>query len=310
MTDENQQVLDLFCGAGGLSRGFEVAGYDVMAGFDSDEAAVDTFRYNHPSVGLVEDLRALHPSDAPVAPRQVDGIIGGPPCQDFSVANYFSRGGEKTNLVFIFADWVEYMNPQFFVMENVVGIKSTGDVFAELLDAFPEDYTVGHATLDAANFGVPQTRQRVFIVGNKDADVSFPDGDEDSVTVGDVFEDLPRVEAGETDETLPNHRAPNHQQKTIERIESANQGESLYDSWTERIRLDPTEPAPTLKAGQRINYHFGHPWIPRGLTVRERARLQSFPDNFVFCGSLTDQRTQTGDAVPPLLAAAVAAAVP
>jgi DNA (cytosine-5)-methyltransferase 1 len=231
-------------------------------------------------------------------------IIGGPPCQDFSVANRFSRGGEKTNLVFIFADYVSYFSPDAFVMENVVGIRSTDNVFERLLDEFRElGYDVSDRTLSSDEYGVPQKRKRVFIVGTNDS-VSFdwPNPTDERFTVSDSFDGLPELDAGEQDDSINDHRAPNHQQKTIDRINGTKCGEPLYDSWTEKIRLDPEKAAPTLKAGKRANYHFGHPHSDRGLTIRERARLQSFPDNFSFKGTLTEKRTQTGNAVPPRLA--------
>lgn len=304
---ETKTTLDLFSGAGGLSCGFDQAGFNTILAIDNDDRAIETIRRNIATAGLVEDLTEFHPEDAPIDKAQVDGVVGGPPCQDFSVANFFSRGGERTNLVFVFAKWVKQYNPDFFVMENVVGIKSTDNVFEELLDTFPDKYDVQHKTLNAQDFGVPQRRNRVIIVGTK-GDFEFPSGGGSS-TVSDAFDGLPYVEAGETDDSVFNHRAPNHQQSTIDRIANCDQGDPLFDSWTEKIRLVPDEVAPTLKAGKRANYHFGHPEIPRGLTIRERARLQGFPDDYEFMGGVTDQRTQTGNAVPPPMAKAVAAAI-
>lgn len=299
-------TIDLFSGAGGLTKGFDDAGFTPLLAIDKSEPAIETLRHNLPAVGLVEDLTELRPAQAPISKTHVDGVIGGPPCQDFSVANYLSRGGEKTNLVFVFSEWVSHYEPEFFVMENVGGIKSVGDTFSELISSFPNEYTISHATLNAADFGVAQNRNRVFIVGMQSGQFTFPSSGGDSVNVSEAFKGLSPIKAGESDSNIPNHRAPNHQQKTIDRIANTEQGGELYESWSERIRLEDDSPAPTLKAGQRANYHFGHPSIPRGLTVRERARLQGFPDDYIFKGTITEQRTQTGNAVPPPVAKAIA----
>ena len=259
-------TLDLFCGAGGLSLGSELSGNRTLAGVDIDESAISTFRHNLPAVGITTNLTEREPSTLPVSKEQVDMIIGGPPCQDFSVANRFSRGGEKTNLVFVYASYVEHFEPDVFVMENVVGIRTTDDVFDRLCENFRElGYDVTDKTLSADDFGVPQKRKRVFVVGTKNG-VSFewPDSTTETKTVEDAFAGLPDIKSGEKDDSFSNHRAPNHQQKTIDRIADRDWGEALYDSWTEKIRLDPRKPAPTLKAGQRANYHFGHPYADRG----------------------------------------------
>lgn len=109
-----------------------------------------------------------------------------------------------------------------------------------------------------------------------------------------------------TNPKLTNHRAPAHREKVKKRIANTKKGDPIYDSWQQNIRLKWNKPSPTLCAGPRPNFHFGHPTDPRGLTVRERARLQSFPDSFTFYGSITKQRQQTGNAVPPLLSKAIA----
>lgn len=129
------------------------------------------------------------------------------------------------------------------------------------------------------------------------------------VTVGDVFADLPSLKRGETT-AIPNHNAPNQQQKTADRIAETEQGGQLYESHSQRTRLVAAEPAPTLVcSGPRPQWYFGHPTEPRGLTVRERARLQGFPDSFVFHGGMVAGRVQTGNAVPVDLAAAVVGGV-
>lgn len=304
----NMNVVETFAGAGGMTEGFEKAGMDTLIGYEIDESACQTFRKNIPAPCLQEDLTEYKPKDAPIDKEQVDVVTGGPPCQDFSVANYYSRGGERTNLVFVFAEWVRHFEPEFFVMENVAGITSVDDVFDELLDEFYQmDFNIDYRVINAKDCGAPQSRNRMIIVGSQEDQPDLSNiGGESASTVGEAFDGLPFIDIGETHPTVPNHRAPNHQQSTLDRISNTDHGEPLFDSWTEKIRLPPDEPAPTLKAGKRANYHFGHPEYPRGLTVRERARLQTFPDDYIFKGTLTEQRTQTGNAVPPIMAKAVA----
>lgn len=304
-------VLDLFCGAGGLSSGLDdLEKFTPVLGVDKDENCIKTYKENISDNALCADLTTLNPNQLPVQPEDVDVVAGGPPCQDFSVANRYSRGGKKTNLVFVFADYVEHFNPDAFVMENVTGIKSTGDVLTKLIEKFESlNYNTTVKTLNADNFGVPQHRKRVFVVGSQYGSVEIESGDGEDVPVSTVLNGLPEVESGESVIGMPNMRAPNHQQKTIDRIKNTEQGDSLYDNWSARIRLDPDVPTPTLKAGQRINYHFAHPEKARGLTVRERALIQGFPELYKFKGTLTSQKTQTGNAVPPPLAKHVGDAI-
>lgn len=301
-------IIDLFAGAGGFSLGFEKEEFNTLLGIEKDKSACKTFRFNIPAPCLERDLTKITPKEVPVSKNQTDIIIGGPPCQDFSVANYYSRGGERTNLVFVFSKWVEFFEPEVFVMENVAGITSVDNVFDELVREFENNgYKVNYRIINALNCGAPQSRRRMFIVGSKNDEIKLDSiGNQEGSTVEKAFKNLPKVKSGEKDKSIPNHRAPNHKDKTVKRIENSEWGEELFDSWSEKIRLDPNKHAPTLKAGKRANYHFGHPYIGRGLTVRERARLQTFPDNFVFKGSITDQRKQTGNAVPPIVSQKIA----
>jgi len=293
-------TLDLFAGAGGLSFGLEKAGFDPYLGIEFDESACQTYRKNITAPCIKADLTELTPQNAPVSKDQVELIAGGPPCQDFSVANYYSRGGQKTNLVFVFSKWVNELEPEYFIMENVPGITSVGNVFHDLLEIFHNSgYKTTSKILNSEYFSVPQKRKRMFIIGSKEDTLEIDQPNLKQKNVGEAFRGLPSINSGEEDKTINNHKAPNHQQKTIKRIKQTKQGESLYDSWSEKIKLDPDKPAPTLKAGKRANFHFAHPSDNRGLTIRERARLQSFPDSFIFKGTITDQRTQTGNAVPP-----------
>jgi len=182
----NQQTLDLFCGAGGLTLGFENAGYNVIAGVDFDEMAIETYDENFDHEAINEDLAETDPEDFAVEydihPTDVNYIGGGPPCQGYSTANLQrDEDDPRNNLVFRFAEYVDYYQPRAFVMENVTGIETIDDgATVELLYGEFEDmgYGVDHAVLNAADYGVPQKRRRVFFVGARedvDGQPQFPE---------------------------------------------------------------------------------------------------------------------------------------
>ena len=179
-------VLDLFAGAGGFSLGVERAGATVLAGVDFDEQALETYdaNFDHPAYNynLAETDPADFDAKTGIRPHMVDGIVGGPPCQGFSLSNTNRcKDDPRNNLVFRYAAYVDYYQPDWFVMENVTGIKSIddGETIDLLYDDFHEaGYTVNHQTLNAADYGVPQKRRRVFFVGaheDADTEVAFPE---------------------------------------------------------------------------------------------------------------------------------------
>lgn len=177
-------VADLFCGAGGFSSGFKRAGHDVLWGVDVDETAIQMYERNHDARAIHADLTEYTPSEFysehGLDAERIDCIIGGPPCQGFSKANVDrDTDDDRNNLVFVFSDHVGYVEPDVFLMENVKGIQQTHDMevlFASLLDGFREHgYNVDWRVLNAADFGVPQTRERVFVQGCLDREPTWPD---------------------------------------------------------------------------------------------------------------------------------------
>ena len=171
MPSSNSIVLDIFCGAGGFSHGFEQAGYTVAAGIDNDEDAIETYNANHDGNGYCIDITSIKDpaewlSNQGIDATGVDVVIGGPPCQGFSVAGHRDADDPRNNLVHVFLDWVEALSPNLVMMENVKGILSMqeGAVIESVVERFESlGYNVEYRTLNAANYGVPQTRERVFV---------------------------------------------------------------------------------------------------------------------------------------------------
>lgn len=263
----------------------------------------------------------------------VDVLTGGVPCQGFSLSNKKRDDEDERNYLFEeFIKATKIIQPKAILIENVSTMKSAKD--GEFVDAIEKSlaklgYNVEYTVLDASDYGVPQKRERLFFIGiqsNNSISWPKPTTSENSVTVEDAISDLATLSKGESGNTYrtnpnteyqvemrgdstkyTNHKAPNHQSKTLERIQNTKQGEPMYERFKQRIRLDNSKPSPTIVSGGiRPQFQFGHPTQPRGLSVRERARIQSFPDSYEFSGGLTQSRVQTGMAVPPLLAAQLA----
>jgi len=315
------KVLDLFCGVGGLSYGLEEAGFDVVAGVDHDEDVIETFNENHSARGIVADLKNTTPEDFDEEYNigDVDSVSGGPPCQGFSNANMNNGDDERNNLIFTFADYVEYFDPDYFLMENVVGILSDSR-YEDLLQRFEDmGYDVAYENMLATEYGIPQKRRRVITVGSRDISKEILDhvSTKDSPTVKDAIGDLPVLEVGE-DSDMNAHTAPNHRSDTVEKIKRVPQGGDMGDLPEEYQlksydperhsccygRLEWDEPADTITTGFLRNGsgRFTHPEQHRALTPREAARLQSFPDSFKFSEDIYQASKEIGNAVPPELA--------
>lgn len=338
-------VVELFCGCGGTSLGFEMAGYQIAIGADILCPAIETFRNNHKNVstilGDIKNVSATQILDL-LNGTHVDVLIGGVPCQGFSLNNRKRHEGDKRNQLYReFIRFVEILQPQAVVLENVSGMKSTGNIVETIEKELSEagNMHVKSQFLYAPDYGVPQSRTRLLFVGIKGHDFDFseiikthgPETKKPYVTVGDALSDLPHLEAnssarqysmppqndyqrlmrkGTPMDALTNHQSPNHPQAVIEMIANTKPGQPMYEKFHQRIRLNPDALSPTqVSGGIRPSFQFGHPTDARGLTIRERCRLQSFPDSFVVSGGIVQGRVQTGNAVPPLLAKAVALAI-
>ncbi len=334
--------VDLFSGCGGFSTGFELAGFETAVALDIHPPSLETLRLNHPSaVSVLGDIRRVQEGEVASmvgAGRPALVVTAGVPCQGFSLSNRKRHAEDKRNFLFLeFIRIAESLRPDVVVLENVSGLVSTKDgaFKRDIATAIEEiGYDVYFALLNAADFGVPQTRRRVFFIGvPRGAKWLFPSAEfgyssRPYRTVRDaILGDLPRLAASSTSrqysgppasefqtwlrtnhgDELFNHSAPSHPQETIDRIRSTKPGEPMYPAFKQRIRLHPDNPSPTqICGGIRPQFQFGHPTQARGLTIRERARIQSFPDWYRFAGGVTQGRVQTGNAVPPLLAQAIA----
>ena len=364
-TDGQYTMIDLFCGAGGFAVGCGFAGFESVLGIDHLAPAMETWIHNHPnSLGCLGDIRLLDPNDIKQmlldkGIEKIHLITGGVPCQGFSRANRKHNDFDERNFLFLeYMKYVKVFQPDYIILENVSGMRTTaGGKFEEDIIQCMEElgYNATVKLINAADFGVPQTRKRLVFVGVKKEPALtdkfiFPEGEFGNITelqgslftsnkkpyrtVYDAISDLPelgnndcaniysnaplteyqklmRGECGELGISKPqflaNHVAPNHPQETIDKIADTKPGMPMYPKFKQRIRLSMEQPSPTqLAGGIRPQFQFGHPTQPRGLSIRERARIQSFPDSYVFKGGTVQERVQTGNAVPPLMIYAIA----
>lgn len=323
-------VASFFSGAGGMDLGFKAARFEVISMMDIEEWACDTLRYNHPNSTVVGpphysgNIKETHPEEfASVigfGPGEVDVFVGGPPCQPFSQAasqrflkedKRFKRLGfsdhQKGTLLFDYVDYILYFKPKVFLIENVAGLIDV-DNGAQLQLVLDQLSSAGYIytkpqVVQAVDYGVPQYRNRVIIWGTRE-DTPRPEIPQPTHG-GGLF--LPQHNAvaqalvGVGDHLL-NHETRVHKPESIARYRTLEFGKRERKGRVDR--LDPLKPSKTVIAGGSNGggrSHL-HPYIARTLSVRECARLQTFPDNYYFCGSNARQFTQVGNAVPPLLA--------
>ncbi|MCU0532649.1 MAG: DNA cytosine methyltransferase [Hydrococcus sp. Prado102] len=372
-------AVDLFAGAGGMTLGFEQAGFDVLAAVEIDPIHCATHEYNFPFWTVLcrsvtditgEEIRRL----SAIGDRDIDVVFGGPPCQGFSLIGKRSLDDSRNTLVFHFLRLILELKPKFFVMENVKGmtIGKHRQFIQEIIDEFWKcDYVVkeNYQVLNAAYYGVPQNRERLFLMGcRKDFDlpnypqpITKPKSKKlensnlfnlpNSPTVRDAIEDLPEVnsysELKQKDWVRADYGKPSnyasklrglshvqedysyqrnydfrlltsslrtkHTPETIERFARTPQGKTEPISRFYKLSLDGL--CNTLRAGTASNHGAFtsprpiHPFTPRCITVREAARLHSYPDWFRFHATKWHGFRQIGNSVPPLLAKAIASEI-
>jgi DNA (cytosine-5)-methyltransferase 1 len=371
-------IIDLFAGAGGLTTGFHLAGFESLCAIEIEAKALATYKYNYPKSQIIHrDVRKVDPSELRVhlglQKEELTVIVGGPPCQGLSrntPADYRYLDDSRNQLYRTFLEFVREFRPHYVVMENVPEILKAydGAIKRETVDQLEEQgYKVTFGSLNAANYGVPQTRSRAFFLASLDKPIQFPEsthtGDLRSdyremrssnqltiltsnisslVTVRDAIGDLPSLEAGQTynEEAYPifaqtpyqvmirngSNKLTNHVARALSAIQMSrarvlSEGQDARDLPTELApkkhysgaygRLYWDKPARTIT---RWVFHpgsgrFFHPTQNRTITIREAARLHSYPDNFHFLGTYTEMASQIGESVPPLLSKAIAESI-
>lgn len=336
-------AIDLFCGVGGLSYGLEQTGYNVLFAADSWSIATENYGRNFHHPALTVDLAGMsamklwRQADIPI--QAVDLVVGGPPCQGFSIQRIGSDLDDRNNLVLEFGRLVREFHPRMFLMENVPGL--LGRRGQSLVRRFEQEmlqagYSVAAKLVNSAEFGVPQTRRRVFFLGWLTELVSafvFP---RRLVEIGqyrtalDAIADLPQPPENFTPHPGdPLHRRTRLSKLNEMRMRHVPPGGGMADlppglrvrchrDGADRIghrfvygRMDPNKPAPTITArfDSFTRGKFGHPYEDRNITLREGARLQTFPDSFQFIGTQEQIAALIGNAVPPLLAAVFGKAI-
>ena len=345
-----QYGIDIFSGAGGLSLGAEMAGIKIKTAIEINYSATKTFLRNHKNVNVLQgDIKELDSKMLQSNEKPVFVIMGGPPCQGFSLSNTRTRNMEnKKNFLFLeFVRFVQEIRPEWFVLENVCGITNIngGKIEKMIEDCFRaiDGYdNITSSVLWASDYGVPQNRNRFFMVGNRlGIDFKFPEKHSIKITVEEAIGDLPSLQNGEmleeSDYTIPFEKASPYAQLmrkdsykarqnfvsrnndlVIKRYKYIGQGQNwraipdfLMQNYTDKgrchsgiyKRLKADQPSVVIS-----NYRKSmliHPYEDRGISVTEAARLQSFPDTFIFEGPLSHIQQQIGNAVPPLLAKAV-----
>lgn len=352
MTKKKYTVLDLFCGAGGFSRGFIDAGFSVKLGIDIDDMALKTFAMNHEgAVAMHLDLFNL--DNVNIIKNffddnniELDVLIGGPPCQGFSLAGPRQIDDSRNVLYRAMVKTAQILQPKAVVIENVPGMIQLhgGLVKEKIIDDFTKlGYNMGEPKiLYAPDYGVPQIRKRVVFVGLLKSNTSFiypkpTCKPENYVTCEQAIGDLPPLIdiVGEKIQQYPcapmssyqelmrkgssaihNHEGTIHDPKTKKFIAMVPEGKNykalppqysgIYKYHEALTRYHSKKPSPTINTGHRSHFHYKWNRIP---TVRESARLQSFADSFIFFGNKTQQYRQVGNAVPPFLGKAIASEI-
>ncbi len=342
----SRTMIDLFSGVGGLSLGFEMAGFHAVLANEYDASIADSYVKNRPHTKMIiNDITQLPIKETfSEYQNRVQLIVGGPPCQGFSQKGQRKSINDERNFLFrYYYEVVALVKPKYFVMENVPNLLTAEDgYFKKEIETLFENigYKITADVLNASDFGVPQNRKRAIIIGRLgDYALKMPTPKKKKVTIWDAISDLAYLESGEGAEIqeykfeaqsdyqktlrngsnlLYNHVATKHSDLALERLKliPPNKGrevlppehltKSIYSGTWSRMIKDDISVTITTRFDTPSSGRFTHPFLNRAITVREAARIQSFPDSFVFHGNKSSQMKQVGNAVPPLLAKAIA----
>lgn len=323
-------AVELFCGGGGLTKGLSEAGIKVIKGIDADNTARYTYERNNPGAEFIEsDIRKLSVKELMrgIDRKKNDFMLAGcAPCQPFSRHTFEPKRDKRKSLMQCFTHFVEKIIPDYLLVENVPGFKKdTNPYYASFIRTIKEHgYHFDEGVINAAAYGVPQSRRRYVLLGSQKHPIKIPFGAYGTKvrfkTVRDAIKKYPKVKAGVLHAKIPNHQASNLTDVNLQRIKLIpNNGGSRSDlpksmqlrchkkhsGHTDvygRMCWDRPSPTLTCKCISLSNGRFGHPIQNRAITVREAAALQTFPDNYVFYSTKTNNAVHIGNAVPVLLA--------
>lgn len=333
----NLNVVDFFSGCGGLSLAFKQAGYNPLLAIDNDKDSLETIKANNCSkVTLNLDLFKstwIHEVKKNIDISEVDVVVAGPPCQGFSLTGPRNLDDKRNKLYKSVYDFIELSRPKAFLIENVKGMATLyqGQVMKSIVGDFTSlGYKVSTKVLNAKDYGVPQSRERLFYVGMKNIDFKFPKplfNNSNYITCRDALSDLPSLNVLDevgiyklnpmtlyqklirgNNNNILNHDPTKHSDLVVSVIKQVPEGGNHKDlpkgvgtsrkfneAWT---RYHGNKPSRTIDTGHRNHFHYEYDRVP---TVRENCRLQSFPDSYTIIGSKTSQNRQVGNAVPVLL---------
>jgi len=317
------KYIDLFSGAGGFSLGFDNKGFQNVFSIDIEPQFCQTYKHNFSNHQLIEkDICALSDSEIKYLKEfdEIDVVIGGPPCQGFSIAGNIGRkfvADPRNRLFKEFVRVVKVVKPKFFVMENVARLytHNKGKTRNEIIKDFEKlGYNVDCNVLNSADYGVPQVRKRVIFIGTSaNQKIEFPQKEvKNYVSVKEALSKYPKLKSGE-ESSIPNHIAMSHSEQMLTKMSYVSDGGDRNEipvkirprsgDVRKYIKYASNKPSVCVTGDMRKIFHYEQ---NRALTVRELAKLQSFPDDFVFKGNRISQQQQVGNSVPPKMAEAIA----
>ena len=317
------KYIDLFSGAGGFSLGFDNKGFQNVFSIDIEPRFCETYKHNFSNHQLIEkDICELSDSEIKYLKEfdEIDVVIGGPPCQGFSIAGNIGRkfvADPRNRLFKEFVRVVKVVKPKFFVMENVARLytHNKGKTRNEIIKDFEKlGYNVDCNVLNSADYGVPQVRKRVIFIGTSaNQKIEFPQKEvKNYVSVKEALSKYPKLKSGE-ESSIPNHIAMSHSEQMLTKMSYVSDGGDRNEipvkirprsgDVRKYIKYASNKPSVCVTGDMRKIFHYEQ---NRALTVRELAKLQSFPDDFVFKGNRISQQQQVGNSVPPKMAEAIA----